>query len=378
MMRDFRAFLILSVALLCLGACGRGKTSVEETVRAADTIRYARNIRIEYFDEYVSVRIRDPWDTLRQRQHYVLVDREKPAPRNLPSDGTVIKVPVEKAVIYTSVHTAIAEQLGALDRVCGVCEPQYITSPEVLKRIEEGRIADLGMSTSPNVEKIVDIGTEMIIASPFENSGYGSAEKIGVPIVEAADYMENHPLGRTEWVLFYGLLLGHREEAEAVFKETERHYMELKELASGAATHPTVLLERKYGGSWAVPAGESYIAVMHADAGADYMFREFPGAKSVHLTFESVYDKAADADFWFMKYDTREPLTYDRLKEEYRPYANFRPWKEKRIFCCNTITSTYYDDITLHPDLVLEDLIAVYHPELLPGHSQRYYFPMDE
>ena len=377
-MKAFRTLCLLCAALLCLGACDRGKAAGEATVRAADTIRYARNLHIEYFDDYVSVRIRDPWDTLRQRQHYVLVDRSRELPAGLPQDGIVIRVPVEKAVIYTSVHTAIAEELGALDRVCGICEPEYITSPVVLQRIAEGRIADLGVSTSPNVEGIIDLGTEMIIASPFENSGYGSAEKLGIPIVEAADYMENHPLGRTEWVLFYGLLLGEREAAEQVFARTEARYNELKALAAQVKERPTVLLERRYGNSWAVPAGESYIGVMHADAGADYVFRSLPGAKSVHLSFESVFDQAGDADFWFLKYDTRTPFTYTLLAREYEPYANFRPWKEKRIFCCNTITSTYYDDITLHPDRVLEDLLAVYHPDLLPDHAPRYYFPMNE
>ena len=370
--------LLACALILLLSNCGGRQTAGDAPIRAADTIRFARNLHIGYYDDYVSVRIRDPWDTLRQRQHYVLVDRDKPVPARLPEDGIVIRVPVERAVIYTSVHTAIAEQLGALDRVTGVCEPQYITSPEVLRRIGEGRIADLGMSTSPNVEKIIDLGTDLIIASPFENSGYGSAEKLGIPIVEAADYMENHPLGRTEWVLFYGLLLGEREKAEQVFRETEAHYFALKALAAGCESRPTVVLERKYGNSWAVPGGESYVAVMHADAGADYFFRDFPGARSVHLTFEEVYDRAGEADCWFLKYDTRSPMTYRLLAEEYRPYANFRPWKEHRIFACNTITSSYYDDITLHPDYVLEDLIAIYHPDLLPGHVQRYYFPLDE
>ena len=363
---------------LLLSSCGGRQSGVKPEMQAADTIRYARNLHIEYYDDYVSVRIRDPWDTLRQRQHYVLVDRKRELPAGLPQDGIVIRVPVEKAVIYTSVHTAIAEELGALDHVCGICEPEYITSPVVLQRIAEGCIADLGVSTSPNVEGIIDLGTEMIIASPFENSGYGSAEKLGIPIVEAADYMENHPLGRTEWVLFYGLLFGKREAAEQVFASTETHYNELKALAARVTQRPTVLLERRYGNSWAVPAGESYIGVMHADAGADYVFRYLPGAKSVHLTFESVFDQAGDADFWFLKYDTRAPFTYALLAKEYEPYANFRPWKEHRIFACNTITSTYYDDITLHPDRVLEDLIAIYHPDLLPGHVQRYYFPLDD
>ncbi len=378
MRRSLHILPLIALLGLLLASCGGRQSTAKPDLRAADTIRYARNLHIEYFDDYVSVRIRDPWDTLRQRQHYVLVDRTRPLPAGLPEGGIVIRVPVEKAVIYTSVHTAIAEELGALDRVCGVCEPQYIISPVVLQRIDEGRIADLGVSTSPNVEKIIDIGTEMIIASPFENSGYGSAEKLGIPIVEAADYMENHPLGRTEWVLFYGLLLGEREAAEQVFARTEARYNELKALAAQVDHRPTVVLERRYGTSWAVPAGESYIGVMHADAGADYIFRYLKGARSVHFTFESVFDQAGDADFWLLKYDTRAPLTYRLLAQEYEPYANFRPWKERRVFACNTITSTYYDDITLHPDRVLEDLIAIYHPDLLPGHVQRYYFPLDE
>ncbi|MCR5710081.1 MAG: ABC transporter substrate-binding protein [Bacteroidales bacterium] len=376
-----RLRFILPLAILTsflLGACSGRTSGYGGEVRATDTIRYARNLHISYYDDYVSVRIRDPWDTLRQRQHYVLVDRDKPLPKSLPEGGIVIRIPVEKAVIYTSVHTSIAEELGALDLVAGVCEPEYITSPVVLKRISEGSIADLGNSTSPNVEKIIDIGTDMIIASPFENSGYGSAEKLGVPIVEAADYMENHPLGRTEWVLFYGLLFGRRAEAEAVFSATERHYMELKAMAAGVERKPSVLLERRYGNSWAVPSGGSYIGRMHADAGANYIFGGYQGAKAVHLTFEEVFDRAGDADIWLLKYDTRTPMTYPVLRQEYEPYANFRPWKERRIFACNTITSTYYDDITLHPDRILEDLIAIYHPDLLPGHAQRYYFPLDE
>lgn len=378
MRRTWLLIPLFALLGLLLSSCGGRQSTARPELKATDTIRYARNIHIEYFDDYVSVRIRDPWDTLRQRQHYVLVDRTKPLPAALPEGGIVIRIPVEKAVIYTSVHTAIAEELGALDRVCGVCEPEYITSPVVLERIADGRIADLGVSTSPNVEKIIDIGTEMIIASPFENSGYGSAEKLGIPIVEAADYMENHPLGRTEWVLFYGLLLGEREAAEQVFARTEAHYNELKALAAQVEYRPSVVLERRYGNSWAVPAGESYIGVMHADAGADYVFRYLKGARSVHFTFESVFDQAGDADFWFLKYDTRAPLTYRLLAQEYEPYANFRAWKEHRVYACNTITSTYYDDITLHPDRVLEDLIAIYHPELLPGHVQRYYFPLDD
>ena len=376
-MKRLSLLIILIPALLLAASCVNGKRTAHKDALSAESISYARNLAIDYHEGYTSVRIRDPWDTLRQRQHYILVEHDKALPASLPGESTVIRIPVKKAVIYTSVHSAIAVELGAVDKVAGVCEPEYITSPELLRLLADGKIADIGLSTSPNVEKIVDLDCDLIIASPFENSGYGSAEKLGIPILEAADYMENHPLGRTEWVLFYGLVFGCPEKAREIFQTTRDRYLALKALAS-ESDRPTVLLERKYGGTWAVPAGESYIAVMHADAGANYLYGDTRGSRSIHHSFEEVYDHCADADFWFLKYGTRQPLTYDLLAGEYAPYANFRAWKEHRIYTCSTLSTTYYDDITIHPDRVLEDLVAIYHPDLLPGHVQRYYFPMNE
>ena len=376
-MKRLSLLIILIPALLIAASCGNGKRTAHKDALSTEPISYARNLTIEYHDGYTSVYIRDPWDTLRQRQHYILVEHDKALPTSLPGESTVIRIPVKRAVIYTSVHSAIAVELGVIDRVVGVCEPEYITSPELLRLLADGKIADIGLSTSPNVEKIVNLDCDLIIASPFENSGYGSAEKLGIPILEAADYLENHPLGRTEWVLFYGLVFGCPEKAHEIFQTTRDRYLSLKSLAS-KADRPTVLLERKYGGTWAVPAGESYIAVMHADAGANYLYGDTYGSKSIHHSFEEVYDRCVDADFWFLKYGTRQPLTYALLAEEYTPYANFKAWKEHKIFTCSTLATTYYDDITLHPDRVLEDLVAIYHPDLLPGHVQRYYFPMNE
>lgn len=368
----YRAAFFIAVLLPLLISC-KGGESLSAPVADSKMI-YARNISLESVAEGVTiVELRDPWDTLSLRQRYILADRQADIPVGI-QEGIVIRVPVERAVSYTSVHSSIMEQLGTLDALCGVCEPEYITSAEILRRVSDGTVADLGLATSPNLEKIIDLEAEIIIASPFENSGFGSAEKIGVPIVEAVDYMENHPLGRTEWVKFYGLLFGRASEADSVFEATSTHYKELKELASTAKSRPTVVLEKRYGPAWAVPCGESYIAKMHADAGADYMFAGIPGTNSKPLTFENVLDVASAADFWLFKYTGN--CSRKSLKEEYPPYAGFDAFGRDAIYGCNTLTTTYYDDITIHPDLILEDLIAIYHPELLPDHIQRYYHPI--
>ncbi|MBQ1167823.1 MAG: ABC transporter substrate-binding protein, partial [Bacteroidales bacterium] len=226
------AYFVVSAALLAAmavsGCKGRG-TGVSQAAGSVDSLEFARGLKISYFNDFTQVTLRDPWDTLKTRKNYILASREllesRPSLKDsLNKIGILIPTPVRKAVIYTSVHAAMAEQLGLLDLVAGVCEPEYITSSEILRRIDNQEIADLGNSASPNVEKIINLNTDIIIASPFENSGYGAAEKLGIPIVEAADYMENHPLGRTEWVKFYGLIFSCRDKADSLFEATKLNY----------------------------------------------------------------------------------------------------------------------------------------------------------
>ncbi len=386
-MRKASAFLAIILLALLPSCRNGGKAAQDSGVLKVDSVYYAHGFTIKYYKDCKVVSIRDPWDTLRVRKNYILVDKERHSakiPSDIPDEvrdnAVVIPVPVDRAVIYTSVHSAMAEQLGCIDRICGVCEPEYIISPEILSRVADGRIADLGMSTSPNIEKIIDLDAEVIIASPFENSGYGNAEKIGIPIVEAADYMEGHPLGRTEWVRFYGLLFGCRDRADSLFFETCSKYDHLKSLVADIPPQdkPTVIMERKYGALWGVPGAGSYVALFHSDAGADYIFSDLPGTSSVQLSFEEVFERAADVDFWLLKYGTKKPYTYSDLRSEYKPYSNFAAFRNHRIYTCNTLVTTYYDDITIHPDQILADLIYIYHPDVLPGHQPKYYFPMAE
>ncbi len=382
-MNRLKSIALFLTAAALLASCRNPYRGTDGLAGLCDTLLYARGLEITRFDDYTKVALRDPWDTLKTRQTYILASRDLLLRRSgladsLTAKGTLIATPVRRAVIYTSVHASLAEQLGALECVAGVCESQYITSDKVREAVENHYIADLGNSTAPNVEKIIELGTEAIIASPFENSGYGAAEKLGIPIVEAADYMEPHPLGRTEWIKFYGLLLGCEQRADSLFTDICNRYNYLKELVAGVSSRPTLILEKKWGQTWAVPSGGSYIGCMQRDAGADYIFAGIPGENSVHKSFEEVYEKGCNADLWLIKYAATGKYTYSDLRSEYQPYENFKAFKCRRIYCCNTLATSYFDDITLRPDLILADFIHIYHPELLPDYSPRYYFPLSE
>lgn len=367
----FIYFLFLAVA------CSQpGKYISTTQANDSDTIRYAKGFTVERYDDFISVKVIDPWDTTQLLQRYLLVDRNQPVPSDLPK-GTIVKIPLRNIAVYTSVHASIIEQLGESDKIIGVCEPQYMDSPAIKKGLDNGRIVDLGMATAPNVEKMIDIGVEYIIASPFQNSNYGQAEKIGIPILEAADYMETLPLGRAEWGRFYGLLFQKETLADSIFRDTEEQYLALKTLVETTAHRPTVLSEKRYGSFWYVPGNDSYVAHFLKDAGAEYIFKDIPGSGSTPLAFETVLDQAIHTDIWIMKYNQADEMTYNSLRTEYTPYENFDAWKNRHIYTCNTGKVPYYEEFPIHPDYLLKDLIWIFHPELLPGYTPRYYRKME-
>mgnify|MGYP000900266635 CR=1 FL=1 len=174
-----RLLILLGFAFWMVACTPSGKQTSSKEALSSDSIQYAQGFTVQRFDTYIMVEVRDPWDSTRLLQRYLLVDRTKSVPGGLPK-GTIVKVPVKDIVIYTSVHAAIIDQLHETDKVIGVCEPRYMDTPAIQEGIQAGRIADLGEATSPNIEKMIEIGAELVIASPFQNSSYGPVEKIGI------------------------------------------------------------------------------------------------------------------------------------------------------------------------------------------------------
>ena len=370
-------FIYICIACLLISCTHTGKQAVFSGETKVDSLAYAQGMTIRYNADYTAVDVRDPWDTTKLLQRYLLVERAKPLPDGMPK-GTVIRVPVRKIVVYTSVHAAILEQLGEVGSIVGVCEPRYMESPVIQTALKAGHIADLGEATAPNVERMLEVGAEAIIASPFQNSSFGPVEKLGIPIVQGADYMESLPLGRTEWVKFYGLLFGKKAMADSVFHSAEQAYLNLKALTATVQVRPTVLPEKKYGSSWYMPGGNSYMAHLFEDAGAHYLFRDIPGEASQPLSFETVFEKAIHADYWLVKYNQETDMTYRAHRQEYTPYANIDAYQNKKVYGCNTGRVPFYEEFPLRPDYLLKDFVWIFHPELLPGYTPRYYHPLED
>ena len=369
--------LLLGILLLIVVSCKGVGNKGELSGGVAEENLYATGYEIIHYNGFTTVEIANPWDTTKILQRYVLVEKGDDLPRNLP-EGTIIRTPLENIIMYTTLHASIWEKMGALDAVKGICETEYLTSEKAIAMVREGKIADCGSAFSPNVETIMEVDGEIIVASPYENSGYGQAEKLGIPIFESADYMEHHPLGRVEWLKVYGLLQGKRDIADSMFNATMSRYNALKELAQGELKKPRIMSERKYGASWYIVGGASYMATMYRDAGADYIFSDNTESGSATASFETVYEKGGDSDIWILKYAAENKMTYNHLQQENPLYANFAPFKNRRMFACNTLTTPYYEYIAIHPDIILADYVKMFHSHLLPDYSLVCYEPIGE
>jgi iron complex transport system substrate-binding protein len=340
-----------------------------------DSIRYAKGFEVMQSDGYVQVEIKDPWNKGKLLQRYLLVPRNRPIPESLPA-GTIVRVPLRKMVVYAAVHVTVLDELGVLDEIIGVCEARYVKDSTIHARIEKGMIHDLGKATSPNIEKMLALGAEVILASPFENASYGAVEKTGIPIIECADYMEANPLGRAEWIKFVGLLTGTGKVADSLFRATEANYYRIKALTENMTYRPKLMTELRYGNTWYVSGGESYMANIYKDAGLDYLFAYLPGTGGIPLSFETVLDKAIHADLWTICYNRKDEMTYQALQADFYSYNRFDPFRNRRVYGCNTNYSPYYEEVPIHPDYLLEELIAIGHPYLLPNHTFRYFKPL--
>jgi iron complex transport system substrate-binding protein len=189
--------------------------------------------------------------------------------------------------------------------------------------------------------------------------------------------METSPLGRAEWIRFLALFFDKQTLADSLFHETVKSYNQLKELTAHVTSRPTLLTETIYQGIWYLPGGNSYMAHIYRDAGADYLWKDDTSSGSLlALPFESVLDKAEKADFWLLKYNNPRDMTYRELAQNYPNYTFFDAFKRRNIYVCNTGKVTYYEELPIHPDYVLKDMVWIFHPELLPDYQPRYYKKM--
>ena len=381
-MRHWKLSLLLySCVAVSLLSCGRRTAAEPQTAGDSLFMKYSTLLSIAEYDGYTLATIKNPWKPGKLLHRYVLVDRgERIVDRgeSFP-DATVIEVPIQRAAVFTTVHCALLTEFGLGDRIVGVADSKYIKIPYIHEQIAKGRIVDCGNGLNPVVEKIMDIKPDVIMLSPFENSGgYGKTEEIGIPLIECAEYMETSPLGRAEWMRFYGLLFGVGEKADAMFHEVDSCYTALKQQATEAGEGRSVIVDKVVGSVWYMPGGRSTIGQMIQDAGGRYPWANDEQSGSLALPFESVLEHGGESDVWMLRYSSDHEWDYRELLSGHQGYGQLRAFREKEVYGCNVEQSKFYEETPFHPNYLLNDFIQILHPDIIGTSSLRYYKKLKE
>lgn len=372
-----RNLFLVVLSLVLLSSCG-GQTAHRQEDGDTLHLKYAKLLSVVRYDDYTEVNIRNPWKEGKLLHTYILVPRSRKLPEHL-SHATIIRTPVQRAAIFTTVHCSLINTLGHGENIVGVADLKYIKIPYIHEQVIKGRIADCGGGLNPVVEKIIDVKPDIIMLSPFENSGgYGKVEEIDIPLVECAEYMESSPLARAEWMKFYGMLFGEEQKTDSLFAVVDSSYQALKAQVKEAGTGRSVLIDRIIGSVWYVPGGKSTIGQMVQDAGARYPWATDEHSGSVSLPFETVLEKAGNAEVWAYRYSSDHTQNYQELLSEYRGYSQLQSFANRCVYGCNVEKTLFYEETPFRPDWLLSDFIQIIHPDIPNKVPLRYYQKLHE
>ncbi len=367
-------FLITGLLLVACCACGHRKARTAADSAADSTgceIRYAEGFAVHRCDGYKILEVCDPQNKQGRPSRFALIPRgEKP---DFPADCTPIEVPVRNVICMTTLQLSNFITLGRMDAVRGVTSTRHLHNPEMRRRIAEGTTQRIGIEGNFDNEVILNIAPDLILISPFKRGGYDALLEAGAPLLPHFGYKETTPLGQAEWIRCIGLLTGDEERADSLFDAIALRYNRLRALTAEVEQRPTVFSGELRGGNWYAVGGRSFLAQLFRDAGADYFLRDDPRSGGVTLDIEQVYAAAADADYWRILNSFDGTFSYDALRDEDARYTDFRAWKNRGVIYCNLRETPFYETTPMQPDVVLADLIKVFHPELVPDHRSVYY-----
>ena len=440
-MKKLYILLCGATAALLMAACQGGKTAAADA-EAGDTLemKYAKLLTIvkhgdgedasgngEGADyQYAEAIVANPWKAGTLLHRYILIPKGEEGDKTVAmlakrrSTGArctadTVRTPVERSAVFIAPHCQLMYELGCQQAIRGVCDLNYINIPDVRKRAAsagkassgnassgnassgnasaQNSIVDCGSSMAPDIERIIALKPEAILVSPFENSGgYGKLDKLHIPIIEAADYMESSPLGRAEWMKFYGMLFGKDKnisttvagkalttvagkaseatlpascelKADSLFAKIEKEYLKLKAEAGKLPKGLSILTERKTGNVWYVPGGQSTIGILLKDANARYIFSDDKHSGSLPMSPEQILAKGSQVDVWAFKYFGGAPLSQVQLLQEYDGYKALAAFSRGNIYQVDTSTVPYFELTSFHPELLLREFIILAHGE---------------
>lgn len=376
-----KRLLFLLLPIFIVFSCKTDKRNRSVIIQSGEplAVNYAKGFSIVQYEGYKILNVQDPWPEADKTYSYLLVENESKVPSNIKYDHR-IHVPVSKIVVTSTTHIPSLEALNQESSLVGFPGLEYISSKNTRQRIKENKITELGKNEAINTEVLISLEPDLVIGFAINdnNKTFNTIEKSGIPVVFNGDWVEESPLGKAEWIKFFGAFFNKSEEAEQLFQEVETAYNDARELAKSAAERPNVLSGSMYKDQWYVPYGNAWQAQFIKDANAEYIYSDTKGSGSMALAFETVLSEAQDTEFWVAPGQFK---SIEHLMETSSHYNQFDAVKNRKVFTYSNTTGEtggvlYYELAPNRPDLVLKDLISIFHPELLPDYKTTFFKPL--
>ena len=372
---------LLFFFIVIFTSCKHEEKDLSANNTSTDTllVEYAKGFSITQYKGFKLLKVNNPWPNADQDFTYLLSEENAEIPKNIIYDYQ-ITIPIQKIVVTSTTHIPSLEMLDEENTLVGFPGLNYISSEKTRDRISKDLITELGQNEAINTEVLISIRPDAVIGFAIDgnNKTFKTIQKSGIPVLYNGDWTEESPLGKAEWIKFFGALYNKDKEAASYFTKIKTDYLKAKDLAKNATSSPSVLSGSMYKDQWYVPYGNSWQAQFIKDANANYIYSKTNGSGSIALSFESVLNESQNAEFWIAPGQFQ---SFDQLAKNSAHYSQFKAVNDEKVFTySNTLGETggviYYELAPTRPDLVLKDLISIFHPELLPDYKTTFFKPL--
>jgi iron complex transport system substrate-binding protein len=369
---SFYKVLLVCILFSFIGCQKNQKKDATNDANASNSIQFAKNLAIYKQEGYTIVTVKNPWPDAVKNFTYILKEKNGIVPDSLKKYNQ-ISVPLHSIVVTSTTNIPFLEMLDVEKSLVGFPHTDYISSEKTRALIDGGSVKNVGQNEKLNIEQLIELAPELIVTFGIDNNNPSieNLQKSGLNVLIQADWMEQSPLGKAEWLKLYGALFGKEKEADVLFSTIVKEYNNALALVADKKPTSTVLYGSMYQDQWFVAKGSSWVAQFMKDAKADYLWAALEGTGSLGLSFEKILDKAKTANFWIASGSFK---SLSELEKANPHYSQFDAFANKTIYSFEgklgaTGGTVFYELSPARPDLVLKDYIKIFHPELLPDYT---------
>jgi len=355
--------IILFLLISTLISCSSNKKNEKENISSKALVKHAKRFDIERVNSYYKLTIKNPYKGAKEHFDFILIPKGTDV-SSIKESGIRIQIPIKKVIATSTTHIPMIESLGEENSLVGFPNTHYISSVKTRKLIDQGKIKDVGVDIDLNTELILDLNPDLIIGFSVNsrNKSLESLKRLGINVIYNGAWLEETPLGRAEWIKFFGLLLGKEEFANKIFNDVEKHFLELENSIEKKDKAITLFSGIMYGDTWYAPGGKSFVAKFYETAGANYVWANDSSSGSRSFSFEKVYKDAVDANYWI---GVGGQKSLNSLLEANSNYGLFKAFKNKNVYSVYGATTDwganpYFEKGVLEPDVILQDLLNIF------------------